>query len=135
MSYLNVSLGPCGVWRTGGLGDNSDKDEESDGENSLLVDDLYTSVSFLFSFRRLPKNPTITHVDFRRDGSGGKSGTENETTSLGPKRAGWDGVDDRGSLLIRGRFYQSAFALCVVRKPSRVAMDRALNHQHYIIQQ
>lgn len=81
-THLDVALGPGGVRRAGSLGDSSDDDEESDGEDGLLVDD----------------------VDLGRDGGGGETGTEDETARLGPERVGGNRVDDRRGLLIRGRF-------------------------------
>ena len=60
--YLNVALGPGGVRRTGGFGDNGDKDEESNGENSLLVEDLRVSLApkLLPSSARLIRIPKRT---------------------------------------------------------------------------
>jgi hypothetical protein len=41
-----------------------------------------------------------THVELSRDSGGSDSCTEDDTTSLGPQRGGWDGVDDGSSLLV-----------------------------------
>lgn len=107
---LDVTLSPGGVGSTGGFGNNGDKDEESNGKNSLLVDDLATSVLPLSPFSPSAIVSIDTHVDLGGHGSGGETGTENETTSLCEERAGWDRVDDRSGLLIRGRFYMSAYS-------------------------
>ena len=50
-----------------------------------------------------PVTVTMTHVKLGADGSGGQTGSEDDTSSLGEEVGLGDRVDDAGSLLIGGR--------------------------------
>lgn len=81
LDSVNVTVGPGRVRGTNGSSDGSEDDEESNGEDSLLVGD----------------------VELGGDGGSGHTSTEDDTTGLGEERGLRDSVDDRRSLLLRGR--------------------------------
>lgn len=108
---LDVSIGPRGVWAADELGHSGDEDEESNGKDGLLIDDLFESVSVSgppnFHALSCPTTPcpypnmtSPTHVDLGGDSGGSEGSTEDDTAGFGQKRGRWDRVDDSSGLLV-----------------------------------
>jgi hypothetical protein len=78
LDAVNVVVGPSRVWCTDRTSDGEQDDEETGSKNSLLVG----------------------NVELSRDGGGGETSTENDTTSLGEEGRSGDGVDNGGGLVV-----------------------------------